>query len=186
MSPLAILLVGLAMSTDAFAAAIGRGVAMRAPRFGQALRIGLIFATVETLTPALGWLLGRAASDVIEGWDHWIALLLLSGLGAHMIWEGSQSRVSEAAASDKSIWATGLAAIATSIDALAAGVGLAFLDVSIVSVAITIGLCTLVMVTLGIILGARFGTLLGKRAEVVGGIVLIGIGIGIFYQHTAA
>jgi putative Mn2+ efflux pump MntP len=184
-SPFAIVLIGLAMSADAFAAAVGRGVGIRTPRIGQALRIGLIFATIETLTPALGWLLGRAAAGFIEGWDHWIALALLAGLGIHMIREGFRPMEEEAPDSNHSVWLTSVAAIATSIDALAAGVGLAFLDVSIVAVALTIGLCTFVMVTIGILLGARFGALLGKRAEIVGGLVLIAVGVGIVYQHTA-
>lgn len=186
MSPFAIALIGLAMSTDAFAAAVGRGVGMRAPAFAAALRVGLIFAAVETLTPALGWLLGRAAAGVVEGWDHWIALALLAGLGIHMIVAGlSPDDADSRAPANGSLWLTAVAALATSIDALAAGVGLAFLDVSIIAVALTIGLCTFVMVTLGILLGARFGSLLGKRAEVVGGLVMIAVGIGIVLQHTA-
>lgn len=186
MSPLAILLIGLAMSTDAFAAAVGRGAGMRAPGMARALRVGLVFAVVETLTPALGWLLGRAAATVVQGWDHWIALALLCGLGLHMIIEGLKPVHEDAPPRSDSIWVTALAAIATSIDALAAGVGLAFLDVSIIAVALTIGLCTFAMVTLGILLGARFGALLGKRAEIAGGLVMIAVGIGIVYQHTTA
>lgn len=186
MSPLAILLIGLAMSTDAFAAAVGRGVSMRAPSFRSALRVGLIFAAIETLMPALGWLLGRAFAGAVDGWDHWIALALLAGLGVHMIAAGLKPEADTPAQPSNSLWVTSVAAIATSIDALAAGVGLAFLDVSIITVALTIGMCTLVMVTLGVLLGARFGSLLGKRAEIAGGIVLILVGIAIVYQHTAA
>lgn len=186
MSPLAILFVGLAMSTDAFAAAVGRGAGMRSTGLASALRVGLVFATIETLTPVLGWMLGRAAAGVVEGWDHWIALALLGGLGVHMIIEGLKPADDGASAVGGSLWLTAVAAVATSIDALAVGVGLAFLDVSIVLVAATIGACTFVMVTLGILLGARFGSLLGKRAEIIGGLVLIAVGVGIAYQHTAA
>lgn len=184
MSPLAILLVGFAMSTDAFAAAVGRGVALKSPNFLDALRIGAIFAVIETLTPALGWLLGRAMVGVIEGWDHWVAFGLLVGLGVHMIAAGLMAQDTTASVPSTSLWLTALAGLATSIDAMAAGVGLAFLEVSIVAVSLTIGLCTLVMVTLGVLLGARLGALLGKRAEIAGGVVLIAIGIAIAYQHT--
>lgn len=185
-SPFAILLVGIAMSTDAFAAAVARGVSLRAPTFRAALQVALVFAAVETLMPALGWMLGRAASGVVEGWDHWIALALLGGLGTHMIIEGLRPRTDDQVAPFASIWRTTIAAVATSIDALAAGVGLAFLDASVVVVSLTIGVCTLLMVTLGILVGARFGNVLGKRAEVFGGAVLIAMGVGIAYQHTVA
>lgn len=173
------------MSTDAFAAAVGRGVGLKAPGLRDALRVGAIFALIETLTPAVGWLLGRATAGIIEGWDHWIALGLLGGLGIHMIVEGLKPRVDDAPPPSGSFWLTAAAGFATSIDALAAGVGLAFLDVSIIAVSLTIGFCTFVMVTMGVLLGARFGSLLGKRAEIVGGLVLIAVGIGIAYQHTA-
>lgn len=186
MSPFAILLIGLAMATDAFAAAVGRGVSMRGATLGAAVRVGLIFAAVETLTPALGWLIGRAAARVVEGWDHWFALALLAGMGIHMILEGLKPADDVPTSANGSLWLTAVAAVATSIDALAAGVGLAFLDVSIVVVALTIGACTFVMVTLGILLGARFGALLGKRAEIAGGVVLIAVGIGIAWQHVTA
>lgn len=184
MSPLAILLVGLAMATDAFAAAVARGVTMRGVGLRAAVRVGLIFAAVETVTPALGWLMGRAASRIVEGWDHWVALVLLSAMGIHMIYAGLKPVEDAPPRANDSLWLTSLAALATSIDALAAGVGLAFLDVSIATVALTIGACTFVMVTLGILLGARFGALLGKRAEIAGGIVLIAVGIGIAWQHV--
>ena len=88
MSPFSILLIGLAMSTDAFAAAIGKGVAMGRPRLSDALRTGLIFGVIEAITPVLGWLLGKAASVYVQAWDHWIAFALLLGLGLHMIANG--------------------------------------------------------------------------------------------------
>src|SRR5690606_21599821 len=88
MSPLSILLVGFAMSTDAFAAAVGKGAAMRKPRFADALRAGLIFGVIEAITPIIGWLLGRAASQYVEAFDHWIAFVLLGALGVHMILAG--------------------------------------------------------------------------------------------------
>lgn len=186
MSPIAVVLIALSMSADAFAAAIGRGVAHRAPAFTDALRVGAIFGVVETVTPAIGWLLGRAMAGLIEDWDHWVALGLLSGLGIHMIREGLRQVHAETETPSGSFWLTVIAGFATSVDALAAGVSLAFLDVSIIAVSLTIGFCTFVMVTVGVLVGARFGLLLGKRAEVVGGVVLIAVGIGIAYQHTTA
>lgn len=187
MNPFAIILIGLAMSTDAFAAAVGKGAGMRKPRFIEALRVGLIFGTIEAITPAIGWLLGRAASSFVEGWDHWIALGLLSALGVHMIHAGLKKDDDDPALPERhGFWRLAVTGFATSIDALAVGIGLAFINVNIVVVALTIGACTLVMVTLGIMLGHIVGTLVGKRAEIVGGLVLIAVGVAIAYEHTSA
>ena len=191
MSPISIVLIGFAMSTDAFAAAVGKGAAMRKPRLLDALRAGLIFGVIEAITPIIGWLLGRAASQYVQAFDHWIAFGLLGVLGAHMIIAGSkpddESEVDngddEAGEQHKSFWTLAATGFATSIDAMAIGVGLAFLDVHIGVVALVIGLCTFVMVTIGVLLGSKLGEMAGKRAEVLGGIVLIVIGAGILYEH---
>lgn len=188
MSPISMLLIGFAMSTDAFAAAIGKGAAMRKPRFPDALRAGLIFGVIEGLTPVIGWLLGRAASSYVQAFDHWIAFVLLGALGVHMIINGV--RHDPGADSDDpdkhhGFWHLAVTGFATSIDALAVGVGLAFLDVHIGVMAAVIGLCTLVMVTSGIMLGRVLGNLIGKRAEIVGGVILIIVGSAILYEHLS-
>lgn len=190
MSPLSILLLGIAMSTDAFAAAVGKGAAMRRPRWRDALRAGLIFGTIEALTPALGWLLGRAAARYVMAFDHWIAFGLLGALGMHMIVAGLRQDPDDADEDGRGrrhgFWSLAATGVATSIDAMAVGVGLAFLDVNIVKVAAVIGLCTLTMVTAGIMLGRVLGALAGKRAEIVGGLLLIAIGSTILYEHLGA
>jgi len=187
MNPLSILLIGLAMSTDAFAAAIGKGAAMARPRLPQALRAGLIFGVVEAITPVIGWLLGSAASRFIEAWDHWLAFVLLVGLGLHMIHQAMQPAddVVESGEGNTSVFKLALAGLATSIDAMAVGVGLAFVDVHIAVVAIVIGLCTFTMVTIGIMLGRALGVVIGKRAEIAGGVILIVVGSVILYEHLS-
>jgi len=190
MHPISIFVLGIAMSTDAFAAAIGKGAAMHKPRFSQALRAGVIFGTIEGLTPVVGWLLGLAAAKYITAWDHWIAFTVLGLLGLHMIYAGLKPDI-EAAATDATkrglgFWSLAATGLATSIDAMAVGVGLAFLDVNIGIVALVIGLTTLVMVTLGIMLGRILGSLAGKRAEIMGGFLLIAIGTAILYEHLSA
>ena len=185
--PITILVLGIAMSTDAFAAAIGVGAAMRRPRLREALRAGMIFGTIEALTPVIGWLAGRAASGYIEAWDHWIAFVLLGLLGLHMIHAGMRTgQDAPAIASARhtpGFWRLALTALATSIDAMALGVGLAFLDVNIAVVTLVIGVTTFVLVTIGILLGRILGDLAGKRAEVVGGVLLIAIGAAILHEH---
>lgn len=199
MHPLSILLLGIAMSTDAFAAAVGKGAAMRKPRFIEALRVGAIFGTIEAITPVIGWALGMGAAAYITAWDHWIAFVLLGVLGLRMIREGVRGLRARgrngadaggdgdtsAASRGHGFWTLAATGFATSIDAMAVGVGLAFLDVNIVVVAATIGACTLVMVTCGILLGRVLGTLAGQRAEIGGGVLLIAIGSVILYEHLS-
>ncbi|HEY5803599.1 MAG TPA: manganese efflux pump MntP family protein [Lysobacter sp.] len=189
MNPVSIVLLGLAMSTDAFAAALGKGAGMLKPRWPEALRIGLIFGVVEGLTPIIGWLVGSAASRHIEQWDHWIVFGMLGVLGLHMIYKAAtdQDATEEAISQRKcGLWSIALTGLATSIDAMAVGVGLAFVDVNILVVAVVIALCTFTMVTLGIMAGRALGALIGKRAEMAGGVILILVGATILYEHLHA
>lgn len=186
MNPVSILLLGIAMSTDAFAAAVGKGAAMRDPRLRDALRAGLIFGVIEGVTPVIGWLLGMAAAKYVTAWDHWIAFALLLLLGLRMIREGfsKEDGDGERAPRKDGFWSLATTGFATSIDAMAVGVGLAFIDANIVVVATVIGCTTFVLVTAGILLGRVLGTLAGKRAEIFGGLLLIGIGSAILYEHV--
>ena len=160
----ATILLAFGMSMDAFAASIGKGATLHKPKFSEAVRTGLIFGAIETLTPLVGWGLGMLASQFILEWNHWIAFILLVFL---------------------SFWLLVTTAFATSLDAMAVGVGLAFLQVSIVTTALAIGCATFIMSTLGMMVGRFIGPLLGKRAEILGGIVLIGIGSEILWSHFA-
>ncbi len=178
-------LIGLAMSADAFAAAIGKGAASKRPGLLEALRAGVIFGVIEGLTPVVGWMIGAAAVEYIAGWDHWVAFALLCLLGIHMIHAGLSPDVdsSAEAPSRHGFWNLAATGFATSIDAMVVGVGLALIGVPIAVVALVIGLTTLVMVTIGMLLGNVLGTLVGKRAEIVGGAILIVIGTTILFQH---
>jgi putative Mn2+ efflux pump MntP len=186
--------LALAMSTDAFAAAIGKGTALHKPRWSEALRTGAIFGIIEALTPLLGWALGLAAVGFVKAWDHWIAFTLLGALGLHMIWNGLKTDEDEEAAgadaesgkpTRHAFVGLALTGLATSIDAMAVGVGLAFVDVNIVAVAACIGLATFTMVTLGVMLGRVLGAVVGKRAEIAGGVVLIVVGAAILFEHLS-
>lgn len=186
MSLVSILLIGFAMSADAFAAAIGKGAAMQHPQLPQALRAGVIFGVIEGLTPVIGWALGVAAASYITRWDHWIAFVLLVLLGGRMIYTGlRQDKEVPRDTASHGFWSLAVTGFATSIDAMAIGVGMAFIDVNIGLVACVIGSCTLVMVTIGIMLGRVLGAVAGRRAEVVGGAILIVVGSSILYGHLA-
>lgn len=183
-------LLALAMSTDAFAAAVGKGCALHDPRWREALRTGLIFGTIEGTTPIIGWLIGSLAADAVSAWDHWIAFALLSVLGVRMILAGLEGAGEPDGTLPRrarhSFWILAITGFATSIDAMAVGVGLAFLEVDIVPVSIAIGVTTLTMVAIGVMLGRVLGAVAGRKAEVVGGLILLGIGAGILYEHVAA
>ena len=120
-----IFLLALAMSTDAFAAAVGKGTALHQPRWSEALRTGAIFGVIEMLTPLVGWALGFAAAKYVREWDHWIAFVLLGVLGIRMIWAGFSAP--DAQEPEKptrhSFWLLAITGFATSIDAMAVGVG---------------------------------------------------------------
>lgn len=187
MSFYATIILALALSMDAFAVAICKGATLHKPRFREALRTGFIFGIIEASTPVIGWALGLYTSQYIIQWDHWVAFGLLFVLGSRMIYQGLK-RGDECPCEEDapqrhgslSLIATG---IATSLDAMAIGVGLAFLQVNIVHTAMTIGMMTMIMATLGMLIGRYVGPVLGKKAEVVGGIVLIAIGFNIVFEH---
>ena len=181
----ATILLAFGMSMDAFAASIGKGATLHKPKFSEALRTGLIFGAIETLTPLIGWGLGMLASQFVLEWNHWIAFVLLVFLGGRMVIEGLRGGDSDECEAPRrhGFWLLVTTAFATSLDAMAIGVGLAFLEVNIVHTAMTIGLMTMIMATTGMILGRYIGPMLGKRAEIVGGIVLILIGFTILYEH---
>lgn len=181
----ATVLLAFGMSMDAFAVSIGKGASLHKPKFSEALRTGLIFGAVETLTPLIGWCLGLLANQVVLEWNHWVAFILLVFLGWRMLIEGFRGSDSEEVPKLQrhGFWLLVTTAIATSLDAMAVGVGLAFLKVNIIETALAIGCATLIMSTLGIMVGRFIGPLLGKRAEILGGLVLIGIGCQIMYSH---
>lgn len=183
----ATILLAFGMSMDAFAASIGKGATLNKPKFSEALRTGLIFGVIETLTPLIGWGMGMLASQFVLEWNHWIAFVLLVFLGGRMVLEGFRGESDDPTDTPHrhGFWLLVTTAVATSLDAMAVGVGLAFLQVNILTTALAIGCATLVMSTLGMMIGRFIGPLLGKRAEILGGIVLIGIGVQILWGHFA-
>jgi len=177
-------LIALAMSTDAFAAALSKGAALHKPKLSEALRTGLIFGRIEAITPLIGWGIGIVTTKYVAAWDHWIAFTLLVVLGLHMIYEGLQAPdLTQEKPSKHSFIILAVTAFATSIDAMAVGVSLAFIDANIIITAAAIGFATFTMVTMGVMLGRVFGSLVGKRAEISGGLILIIIGTYILYEH---
>lgn len=187
MNPFSLIFLSFAMSTDAFAAAIGKGASLYKPKLTQALRMGFIFGVIEAIITLIGWFVGSIASSFIEQWDHWLAFGLLLLLGGHMIYNGLSGDEDDQSKSTKhGFMLLALTAVATSIDSLAVGVGLAFIQVNIWVASGAIGLATFLMVTIGTFLGKAIGQAVGKKAEIIGGVILIIVGIAIVYEHVFA
>ncbi|PQZ83032.1 MULTISPECIES: manganese efflux pump MntP family protein [unclassified Brevundimonas] len=189
MTPVAIAVLSLSMSADAFAAAIGRGAQHR-PTLPQALRAGLVFGVIEAVTPLIGFALGVAAAGFVAAIDHWIAFGLLGAVGGKMIWEAlkpdedaEEDETPTGRAASRGLLALIATAVGTSIDAGAVGVGLALLGANIWLIAACIGFTTFTLATLGLLIGKAAGTRLGKIVELVGGVALIALGLKILLEH---
>jgi putative Mn2+ efflux pump MntP len=178
--------IGLAM--DATAAAGARGIAVRSVRPSRAIRLALLFGGFQALMPLIGWTLGRQLGGFMAAWDHWIAFVLLGGIGAKMIHEALSANEDDevSARGDPFAWRTLLVlAVATSIDAFAAGITLPMLHVPIAISLATIGLTTAALSYAGVYAGRRFGAVLGSRLDVFGGVVLIALGAKILFEHLS-
>jgi putative Mn2+ efflux pump MntP len=185
MSFWALLLIAVGVSADAFAVALGKGLHMRSFNLRHALVIALTFGAFQAVMPLVGWLLGTRFADSVESVDHWVAFGLLALIGAKMLWEAVRPGEDREVDTDSlDLRELGVLAVATSVDALAVGISLAFLDVSIGGAATLIGVVTAVVAFAGVVLGRRVGARFGRPAEVFGGLVLIGIGTKILLEHT--
>ena len=182
MTPGAVALLSMSMSTDAFAAAVGRGASTRMS-FLKAVRAGAVFGIIEAVTPIIGWALGIVAASFVQQIDHWIAFSLLSIFGGKMVFDAVRRSDESDATTRSGALALVATAIGTSLDAAAIGVGLAFIGANIWIIAASIGLTTFVFTTIGMLIGGVVGVRFGKWAEIIGGIVLIGIGTAILVDH---
>ncbi len=179
---LILLSVGLAM--DAFAVAICKGLNMRKMNYKNALILALFFGGFQALMPAIGYLLGKQFEKYITSVDHWIAFILLSIIGIQMIVESFKKDDDKEEDADKlNLKEYFMLAIATSIDALAVGISLAFLSVSLVKSVSFIGIITFVISFAGVFIGNKFGARFKSKAEFAGGAILILIALKILLEH---
>jgi putative Mn2+ efflux pump MntP len=181
MNPVELLLLAVGLSMDAFAIAMCKGLSVKELETKHLLLAGLWFGGAQALMPLLGFLLGTGFRETVESIDHWIAFTLLVLIGINMIRE-SGNGIEDLNASFAAKTMLPLA-IASSIDALAVGVGLSFLDVDIVPVMILIGITTFLLSALGVKIGNRFGARYKSKAELAGGVILIVMGAAILIEH---
>ncbi|MFP4133424.1 MAG: manganese efflux pump MntP family protein [Halothece sp.] len=163
------------LAADAFAISLTSGLLIKRIKLNKALKIALFFGIFQTMMPILGWLTGLAFRDVINGVNHWLVFILLVGLGLKMIYE-SFTQEKQASFNPLDNYTLMGLAIATSIDGLAAGIGLSVLEIPLMVVVTTIGLITFLFSIIGVFMGHYFGHIFENRVEYVGGLVLIAVG----------
>ena len=182
MSLTSIFLIALSMAMDAFAVSLGSGVKI-GPGPRPVFRIAFHFGLFQTLLPIIGWLFGNTIEPYVRGFDHWVAFGLLAFVGIRMIRSGLSKDEEENPKDPSRGWTMVMLSIAVSIDALAVGLSLGVIGVTIWTPAIVIGLVTGILSVVGLRVGNGVGKRYGKPVEVLGGLVLIGIGVRILMSH---
>jgi putative Mn2+ efflux pump MntP len=183
MSLITLFTLAVGLSMDAFAVSICKGLAMRKISFGKAAIVGLWFGGFQGLMPLVGYLLGVQFKDKITAIDHWIAFVLLAIIGINMIRGAVGGEDDEESSDSLAFMDMLILAVATSIDALAVGITFAFLDVNIISAVSFIAVVTFTLSAIGVKVGNVFGTRYKSKAEIVGGVILILLGIKILFEH---
>ena len=175
-------LIAVGLSMDAFAVSVCKGLAMPKCTFKKVAIVGLWFGGFQALMPAIGYILGAQFQEAIASIDHWIAFVLLALIGGNMIHEALDNDEEEADAS-LDVKTMILLAVATSIDALAIGITFAFLKVNIIPAVCFIGIVTFIISFAGVKIGNVFGARYKNKAEIVGGVILILLGLKILLEH---
>lgn len=179
---ISLLLLAIALAMDAFSVSVTDGLVVKDFKATDAAKVGLFFGAFQFIMPCIGNFLASFATSYIEKFDHWIAFVLLAFLGARMILEAikGEDEIPQNPLKPSTLF---LMAIATSIDALAAGVSLAAVNAPIIYSSTVIGIVAFIFSFFGMYAGRKFGDLLGNKAEILGGIILILIGIKTLLEH---
>jgi putative Mn2+ efflux pump MntP len=185
---ISIFLIGLSLSLDAFAVSISSGISDRGLKSFHILRASLFFGAFQFIMPVIGWLLGNAFVSYIEAFDHWIASVLLAFIGGKML-VGAMPRKNREGAAKKCVDLQSLGnlfilAVATSIDALAVGLSFSMVNRNVYIPALIIGCITFGVCFLGFQFGKKVGLVFEAGSQIVGGVILIGIGVKILLEHT--
>lgn len=194
MDIISVFFIALALAMDAFSVSITSGIVLKKVNASAAVKIGLFFGGFQFLMPCVGYLLASMFSNLITAFDHWIAFILLAFIGGKMIYEAVKEEEEEEIKNPLDNKLLTMLAIATSIDALAVGVtfatmgmhiltGIGFCTLSLVAASGIIGVVAFVLSGAGVIVGAKSGNLFGNKAEIFGGLVLVGIGLKILIEH---
>lgn len=174
--------VALGLAADAFAVSLSSGIQIKHIKINKALKIASSFSIFQTLMPLIGWWIGLSFRDWISAVDHWVAFGLLSFIGSRMIYESTQEG-SDKRFNPLDIYTLLILSLATSLDALAVGIGFAVLKTSIIAAITVIGFVTFLLCFIGVLAGHKFGNLLQNKIEIFGGLILIIIGSKILIEH---
>lgn len=177
-----LLLIAVGLSMDAFAVAIGKGLSMKRLKLGHAAIIALFFGGFQALMPTLGWLVGAQFEQFVSAVSGWIAFALLAFIGAKMIWDAFHEDDEEQEEFSLNLRELLLLAVATSIDAFAAGVAFAMLSVNIAFTVTVIGITTFVLSFAGVMIGHQFGSRWERPSTIAGGCVLLIIGAKVLFE----
>jgi putative Mn2+ efflux pump MntP len=179
------IILGAGLSVDSLAASIPTGACAIRIRLSEILKVGVSISVFQGSMPLFGWFIGSSFKSMVEAYDHWIALLLLGVIGGKLIYDGVNEKNDDASCLCPSnhLLLLGMA-LATSIDALVVGIGFCILSLNIWLAALIIGVTTFLFSITGVLLGITIGERINKGIEVIGGLVLIGLGIKIFLSHT--
>lgn len=177
-----IIVIGMGLAMDAFAVSVCKGLSMKKMNWKNAIIIALYFGIFQAIMPVIGFFFGTTFSSFVSSVDHWITFILLAIIGGNMINDSSDDEL-EKRNDNVDIKTMLLLAIATSIDALAVGITFAFLKANLVQSIIIIGLITFVISITGVKIGNKFGDKFQNKAELIGGIILIIIGLKILLEH---
>lgn len=181
----ALCIIGFAVALDAFAVSLSSGVLMRRLYFLRALKMAALFGVFQAIMPVGGWYLGSLALEFVKSFDHWVAFVLLAGIGGKIIYD-SHSKTEKVSSIRQNIYQLPtliVLAIATSIDAAAVGISLSFLKVAIFHLAVIIGLITFFMSLAGTLIGCKVGDIFGSKIEWLAGLTLIFMGTKILFEH---
>lgn len=183
MSIFTITLIAISLALDCLAITISIGSSIRQNRLNNAFKIALSFGGFQAIMPLIGWFGGQRLVDLISGFDHWVAFGILALIGLKMIYESTKLDDEDKKYSSLSLYLLLLLSIATSIDALAIGLSFAFLQIYIITPILIIGFTTFLFSFLGFFIGSKLGHFFENKMELVGGVVLIGIGVKILLEH---
>jgi manganese efflux pump family protein len=183
MQLLTIIIIAVSLSMDAFAVSVVSGSVYKRLKIRHIFRMAVFFGGFQAIMPLVGSLAGISVKEYVAGYDHWAAFVLLSVIGAKMIYESFKITSAEENFNPENTMVLLALSVATSIDALVVGITLSFLRVSIVTAAVIIGLVTFALSYLGVLIGKRFGHFFENKIEAIGGLVLIALGLKILIQH---
>jgi putative Mn2+ efflux pump MntP len=183
MSLLSQTLIGVGLSIDSLAASITTGACTKNIRLKHVIKVAAFMAFFQGTMPLIGWIIGSSFKSIIEDYDHWVAFVLLLGIGGKLIYDGLTKKTDECnTAPTKNMLLVGMA-LATSIDAMILGIGFGLIEINIWLAMLIIGSTTFLFSSVGVFVGEKLGNKINKGIEVFGGLVLIGLGVKILLEH---